>query len=60
MAENENRYRKYSDENDDAYYCPADWDAGNGIAAEGIPDSCIEADVVGRYAGNIDVVEPAV
>ena len=55
MNSDDNRYQKYSDENNASYYCPANAVDADHIRAESIPDDCIEADVVGRYAGNIEM-----
>lgn len=53
MAEHDTLYKKVSDDNGEQYYCPmADVDASR-VATDRLPEDCIEASVVGRYAGSI-------
>lgn len=55
MTETELHYGKFSDENDEAYYCPLNAMATGRVVSDNLPDGCIEADVVGRYAGNLNL-----
>jgi len=43
-------------EDDNAYACPLETVENNGRVEMGQLDDCIEADVVGRYSGNIEIV----
>ena len=57
MADDTPRYRKFSDENHGVYYCPTDNAVAGRLTADDLPEGCIEADVVGRYAGNIELAD---
>ena len=49
-------YRRHRDETGEEYYCPIGAIAENGTASERL-DDCVEAATVGRYPGNIVVVD---
>jgi hypothetical protein len=57
MAENGIFYEKVSDENGESYYCPMDHVTDSPVAADRLPDGCVETSVVGRYAGNIQLAD---
>lgn len=55
MADNNTLYGEYSDEMGERYYCPLAAVTTPKMVSDEIPDDCIEASVVGRYAGNIQL-----
>lgn len=57
MAEDDILYGKVSDENGEDYLCPLNQAATETAAVDDIPDDCVEASVVGRYAGNIQLAD---
>ena len=59
MAEHDIIYKKLSDENGEDYLCPLNAATIESSPADDIPDDCVEASVVGRYAGNIQLADTA-
>lgn len=57
MTEKDVQYQKISDDNGEHYFCPSHNIPVSPIKLDNVPDACVEADVVGRYAGNIHIVE---
>ncbi len=49
-------FRYVTGEDDNAYVCPLETGEISGRAKMEQLDDCIEADVVGRYSGNIQIV----
>lgn len=57
MILNNEIYVKYADENGEQYYCPI-ISFGEGDPESGhYLDDCVEASTVGRYLGNLNVVD---
>ena len=54
---NSETYKKYTDSSGEAYFCPLGEDSEKDINSEWVAGNCVEADVVGRYAGSINYVE---
>ena len=50
-------YRKFKDDNGEEIYCPIGADNENRHASGGDMDDCVEATTVGRYSGNLTVIE---
>ena len=51
---NKNTYVKVKDEHDAEYLCPVHSIKNSGTVSVDELDECVETDVVGRYAGNIE------
>ena len=57
MILNNEIYVKYADENGEQYYCPI-ISFGEGDPESGhYLDDCVEVSTVGRYSGNLNVVD---
>ena len=57
MIKNNEIYVKYADENGEEYYCPIGGINDDPAASESYLDDCVEASTVGRYSGNLDIVD---
>jgi hypothetical protein len=56
MATNEkNTFKVVKDEHGDDYLCPVDTVKDDKVVTDKELDDCVEKDVAGRYAGNIDI-----
>lgn len=53
-TDKKNAYVKVKDEHDTDYLCPVHSFKNSGIVSVDELDECVETDVVGRYAGNIE------
>ncbi len=49
-------YKQYTDEDGETYYCPVMFMDGNKVKSEWAAINCVETNIVGRYAGNLDIV----
>jgi len=52
---NNNSYVKLIDKNGNEYLCPIDAVKSRDAVSDQELDDCVENDVVGRYAGNIEI-----
>ncbi len=50
------KFKFTTGEDNNAYACPLNTAEINGRVAANDLDDCVEADVVGRYSGSIDIV----
>ena len=50
-----NKYFKLIDKNGNAYLCPIDAVKSRDVVSDQELDDCVENDVAGRYAGNIEI-----
>ena len=57
MNAKDQRYGKYKDEKGESYYCPMNLVADDHIVSEGELDDCVEVSTVGRYSGNLKVID---
>ena len=56
MKHENQTYQTVTDENGDRYYCPLDFDrVARDLNIDEL-EECVGHDVVGRYAGNIDIL----
>ena len=57
MKANDNTFGKFEDETGEEFYCPIDAVADPSVVSEWEIDDCVEATTVGRYSGNLNVVD---
>ncbi len=57
MKKNNEIYVKYADERGEEYYCPIGPIQDDHSDSEGDLDDCIEVSTVGRYSGNLNVLD---
>jgi len=57
MKKNDEIYVKYADENGEQYYCPITSIRDDEPESSRFLDDCVEASTVGRYSGNLNVVD---
>ena len=57
MTDRQTIYGRFEDESGEEYYCPLDAVAEGRVVPEWETDNCVEASTVGRYSGNITVVD---
>ena len=57
MSGYDNKYVKVTDKDGERYLCPVETLTDPSRIEGNIPDDCLEQDVAGRYAGNIEVVD---
>ncbi len=50
------RFKEFTDDNGQSYYCPLDAFGGNNRLIDELADDCIETDVVQRYSGNLHIL----
>ena len=56
MKKDTDVYMKYKDKSGEEYYCPLKMARNNDRFGKN-QDDCVEISTVGRYAGNLDVVD---
>ena len=57
-ATKDETYFVVKDMNGDTYLCPLNAVKDRDLITEDEVDNCVERDIVERYSGNIDIVEP--